>query len=394
MSAAQPVRLPMPVAPDATVDIATIRGLPPVLDRLADIGAEANRFLRAAWYAGCGVDATTLVARGGGGAPLLAIPTIPAGPGLLGARMVPGCYWPHRSVSIAPIATSADLVAAFDAPATRRALGPAWRLGPVAADDPALLRLAPAACAAGWTVLRRSLGHSFVVAPGAPDNDGADAWPRRSTRRRLANHERRLAAAIGPVTIRTVTGADWDAGVLATLGGIEAASWVARDTDGHGAKFLTADQRDRWTRVLADPVLADALSATILVAGDTPVAFSFDLAAGTVQHAIASGYDTRFANYRVGSLVTAHQFAHAAARGIARIDLGMGDSGYKQQMGAVRGPELIDCLFVRSRSAATLIRRRWEGDRTTQADPHALRRREPWLALALIAATTAVALAE
>ena len=51
-------------------------------------------------------------------------------------------------------------------------------------------------------------------------------------------------------------------------------------------------------------------------------------------------------------------------RGIARVDWGMGDSGYKETLGAVPGPALCDFLLLRPGLPAALaapIRRVWRG---------------------------------
>lgn len=49
----------------------------------------------------------------------------------------------------------------------------------------------------------------------------------------------------------------------------------------------------------------------------------------------------------------------AIAAGQRVLDLGVGDSGYKEEMGAVQGYAMTDLLFVRSRTAALLLARLW-----------------------------------
>ena len=329
-------------------------GVPALADELAALTGPGHRFLRAAWYrlnpAG---EIRTVTAMRADGTPLIAIPTVPLGPALVGARNVPGSYWPFRSVALNHGASDDELAGFFADQASISALGPAWRLGPIYADDPAAVRIKRAAATAGWTVLARKLGRTFLF-----DAAAAGGWPRRSTRRRLANYERQLAQ-LGAVTVRHVQGVGWDRAVLDELAAIEAASWVGTGTDGTGAKFLTDAKRTGWMEVLADPVLAEALSATILSVGGKPAAFSFDLRSGTMQYGIASSYDARFAAFRPGKIVTAYQLDQARGAGVDTIDLGAGDSGYKREMGAVAGPEILDLLIVRNRPAASLLGLRW-----------------------------------
>jgi CelD/BcsL family acetyltransferase involved in cellulose biosynthesis len=256
------------------------------------------------------------------------------------------------------------------------------------------------AARAGWTVLSRTVGRTFLFDLAAACEEGG--WPRRSTRRRLANYEKQLGLA-GTVSFRHVTGAGWDDATFAALAAIEANSWVGKSTDGSGAKFLSDAQRTRWRTVVRDPVLADALSATILFVGDMPAAFSFDLRDDAVQYGIASSYDDRFAAGRPGRIVTWRQLEWAREQGVRSVDLGAGDSGYKQDMGAVAGSEILDLLIVRSRSAAKVLRLKWGEESPIGRDEflpaadigHAalLTRVEPWLAAGAITAA-AIALSE
>lgn len=341
---------PIGFAAGSVPRVSIVDGAAATIDRLADEAAPSHRFLRAAWYAGGGdVPMRTMVATRDDGTPLAAIPTITAGPALLGLRAVPGSYWPFRSVALAPDAGVRELAALLAAPAVEAGLGTVWRLGPVYADDPAALLLRRAAGQAGWTTIDRTLGPTYLL-----DLHARDA----RADRRVGGYARRLAAT-GTVEVRTVTGGGWTDAVFADLARVERASWVGQDTDGSGAKFLSPAQAARWRGATRDPVLAAGLSATILSVAGEPIAFSFDLAAGDVQYAIASSYDRRFAAARPGRIVTAHQFASAAAAGIRTVDLGAGDSGYKRQMGAVAGPPLVDMLFVRNRAAAELVGWRW-----------------------------------
>ena len=195
------------------------RGIPALLDDLAVRAAPSHRFLRAGWYRmAAGEGAATIAALRGDGTAVAALPTAPLGPTLIGARSVPGSYWPFRSVPLDPDVTDEELTAFFAHPVSISALGPAWRIGPIYADDPATARIKRAAAVAGWTVLTRKLGRTFLF-------DARDeAWPRRSTRRRLANYERQLEQ-LGAVAIRHVSGEDWSSAVLDDLAAIEAASY-------------------------------------------------------------------------------------------------------------------------------------------------------------------------
>ncbi len=336
--------------------VAASPGAAPALDVLAARNLAGHGFLRAAWY-GEGAPHTlrTLVVEGDGGTPLAAIPTAPFGPGLAGLRKVPGSYWPLRSPLIAPECSSFELAQALAHPAAAR-LGPVWRVGPARADDPATSRLVEAAQRARWSVLSRAAGTSWVIDLDAARRQGG--WPRGSTAARLARIERRLASH-GPVAWRHVRGSDWNDAVLDELAAVEAASWIAAKTDASGAKFLGPRRRTAWRAVLADPVLAEMLCATILSVSGRAVAFSFDLDDGPVRYGIAGTYRSDFAKAEVGKLANHRAVTDALKAGQSRVDLGAGDSGYKREMGAEAAYDFVDLLFVKHRTAARLLARVW-----------------------------------
>jgi len=332
-------------------------GFPCVLDTLAEDGLGQHRFLRAAWFAaGVPGGGHTLVARDEAGAALLAIPATPFGPSPLGACKVPGSYWPLRGVLAAPAAQVEHFAAALGAPAAR-ALGPVWRLGPARADDPVTRLLVEGAKAAGWRVIPRRAGTVWTIDLAELRARG---WPSKSTARKLRRYEARLAE-LGPVEWRQVRGTDWDEAALEAMGSVEAASWVAAQTDGSGAKFMKLHQRAIWRTALADPVLAEMLCATILMVGGRVVAFSFDLDDGPVQYGIAGSYVSDLADYNIGRLTNYHAMADAIADGQAVMDMGTGDGGYKREMGAVAAYDLVDLLFVKNPLVARALRGWWEG---------------------------------
>ena len=338
-------------------------GFPVAIDAAAERASETHSFLRTAWYIGTAGDmaspagASTLVALRPDGTPLAAIPTLPVGPAFLGARRVPGCYWPFRSFPLTDDIGEDEIDALIAHPVMRRWMTPLLRIGPFYDDDRAVTNLLEGAERAGWTILRRKLGTSFRIDLAAQRAEGP--WPRKSSLRRLRTYEKQLAA-LGPVHIRHVANDGWTADVLDDLAVIEAQSWVGQDTDQSGTKFLTPEKRAGWLRATADPVLARMLTATLLYIGERPIAFTFDMLCGSIQYGIAGSYDKEYAAHSPGKLVAYRQYEVALERGIQIVDLGAGDSGYKQAQGAIAGPDILDCLIVRNRMLASLLRRKWE----------------------------------
>jgi len=370
----------------AALDVRLLPGCPALVDAI-EVAPE-HAFLRAAWFRAGGATAT-LVAQRDDGSVLAALPTCAAGPAILGARSVTGSYWPFRLAAIAEDAAGEELRAFLAADEARRALGPIWRMGPFYADDPAAARLTGAAAGAGWTILTRSLGHTYIIDPGRMEN--GERWPRPASLKRVRALERQL----GDVRYERVEGAGWCAEAFDALAAVEEASWVGEKTDRSGAKFLQPSNRRCWEQAVRDPVLASMLSALILRVGERPVAFCFDLNAGGTQYAVASTFDAAFGKLSPGKVVTYRGIEWAQQRGIARFDWGAGDNGYKRTFGAVQGSEIIDCLFVANRLVAAVLSARWKrGAADTNARSLPIGPRQAALIASLATAAAAAAMIE
>jgi len=338
----------------AAIEVDVVEGYAPEIDAAAEAADSRHLFLRRAWYAAAARDgARTLIARRPDGRIAAALPTVPAKPFL---REVPGGYWPFRSFPVAADIGEGEIGAFLASPTARRVLGPAWRLGPVYADDPTLVRLLAAGRASGWTALSRRIAPSYRLDMAALQEEGT--WPRNSTLRKNRFHEKHLAGH-GALEWRFVSGEGWTTSVFDALANVERRSWIASETDGSDAKFLAAHHRRVWEGSAADPVLADAMRAAILFIDGEAAAFSFDLDAGALKYAIANSYDPRVAKHSPGKCLYYRNLVEAIGRGITVVDWGAGDSGYKRTIGAERGPDIVDLLLVRNRAVAGLLAPLW-----------------------------------
>jgi CelD/BcsL family acetyltransferase involved in cellulose biosynthesis len=336
------------------IEIESHAGVPATVDRVAESADPRHLFLRRAWYRACAAEgATTVTATRADGRAIAALPTCPARPGV---RAVPGSYWPFRSFPVAADASDAEILAFLASPITCRALGRAWRLGPVFADDPTWRRIVPLAGRCGWTVLQRPLGTAYSL--DIAEERKAGPWPRASTLKNIAKQEKRLARC-GAIGWRRVAGNGWTAQAFDDLASIERNSWVG-NRSGADPKFLDAQRRRGWETAVEDPVIAQALTAGILEVDGEPVCFSFGIDAGGTRYSIATSYDERFARLSVGYLTGYRTYVDAAEGGVDALNLGIGDSGAKGSMGARPQPEMVDCLIVRGRILPRLLRPVWE----------------------------------
>jgi CelD/BcsL family acetyltransferase involved in cellulose biosynthesis len=326
-------------------------------DAVAARAHPKHAFLRSAWAdaaAPAGVQRWAAVR--GDGNPFCVLPLVTRKIGPLKVREVAGCYWPFRSVAVAADAQPAELSAMFGASEMKRALGPAWRLGPVFEDDPAAVQLRKAAESAGWAVLTRRLGTCFDIDVAALQAEGP--WPRGSTMRKNRWREKQLAES-GAVEFRTFSGANWTAAERDAIAEIERKSWLASLGDAAAFQFADAQRRRFWEQVSADPVIGSMIFGATLSIGDVPAAFSFGLQVGSTRYQIANNFDQRFAAASPGKVLLYKHFSQAADCAIERISWGSGDSGYKTDMGARAGPAILDLLFIRARGLAPLIQTIW-----------------------------------
>ncbi|MEG8019288.1 GNAT family N-acetyltransferase [Sphingomonas sp. LR55] len=331
------VRLPPTIRADV------VEGLAAAIDSVAERGAESHRFLRFGWYAAAlaayGGQAKTLVVEQDD-APVLTLPFVPLGPGLLRIAAIPGCYWPFRSFGLALEAGEPALKAALSTLA-RNVNG--IRIGPVYDTDPAAAALIATARAQGWTTVDRAIGDSWSL--DLPRAREGEPWPRTSTLRKNRFHEKHLAEHGAP-DWRFLSGADWPA-AFADLGAVEQTSWIAHATDRTGMKFTADGHLAFWQAAVADPVLAGMFRAALLTVDGAPAAFSFDIDTGELLYAVANSYDPRFAKHSPGKLLYWRNLVAAQARGIRRVDWGAGDSGYKQVIGATVDAPIRDWLLFR-----------------------------------------------
>ncbi len=328
------------------------------LDRLAEADDPRRSFLRAQWFASGRDPATAnLVARGNDGKAIAAFPICKKKLGPIAIKQVAGAYWPFRGAPLDSKSTAAELAAALNDKAFAKQLGNVWRMGPVVDDDPSLDVLKAAALDAGWRVLSRPIGQLFVLDLVALTASGN--WPSTKGQQKDRWRVRQLEKT-GPVTISHFTGEDWTDETRDAIAAIESNSWVGQLEQGGDTKFHDPALRSFWEGIGQDPAIAAIIRGSLLHVGDIPAAFTFGLDCGDTRYAIANNFDQQFQKFSPGRVLLYDDFTSAAKRGLARIDWGLGDGGYKRQMGAEEASGVSDLLFVRGALPAALLRRVWE----------------------------------
>ncbi len=344
-----------PFKPDCISDI-------DAFDALAEAALPDRSFLRKQWFEAGPDPATSFaVARAASGKPLaaFALRARNIGPQALGLTVneIAGCYWPMRGVPMDASASPRELAAALSDKALSKTLGPAFRLGPVVRDHASIRQLCEAMRLAGWSVLTKQAGQHFGVDLAARLEAGN--WPSTRGQKKRRWHVRNMEK-IAPVRTEYFTGTDWTPATREAMARIEANSWLGNLEDGGDTKFRDPAQRSTWEDAARDPALAEMMRGSIMWLGDDPVAFTFGLDCGPARLLIANNFDRNFAKESPGKVLIYDDFLKAAERGIEWMDLGLGDAGYKSDMGAEEAGVFVDLMFVRSPLMARALRPLWE----------------------------------
>ncbi|QLC21138.1 GNAT family N-acetyltransferase [Parasphingopyxis sp. CP4] len=323
------------------------------INAVAAAADPAQAHLTAAWFGAADPDYSVIGARRDDGSPLLAIPFQTRSMGPFTVNQVAGSYWPFRSFPIAADLRDNELAAFLADPGFARAAGRIWRMGPIYSDDPTASRLIALAPAQGWQVIRKPLAQCYELDLAAIR--AAGPWPKGSTARKNRARERKLAGD-GAVEYRFFDGTKIDDTLMEAMAAIEAKSWLAQLDGGGDTKFLDPKIREIWSRIARDPGLAPKLFGSLMTAQDKPIAFTFGLEIKDRRYYIANNYDADYAKFGPGKLLLYKDFEQATERNIGTISWGAGDAGYKTDMGAAPGPDIVDLLFVRGRALAALLR--------------------------------------
>ena len=254
-------------------------------------------------------------------------------------------------------ATPQELATALGDKALSRTLAPAFRLGPVVRDHASTRLLSEAMRLAGWSVLTKPVGQHFGVNLAAKLAEGN--WPSTRGQRKRRWHVRNMEK-IAPVRFEYFTGADWTPATRDAMARIEANSWLGTLEDGGDTKFRDPALRATWEDAAKDPALAAMIRGSLFWIGEAPVAFTFGIDCGPARLLIANNFDMNFQKESPGKVLIYDDFLKAAERGIAWMDLGLGDAGYKTDMGAEEVGALVDLMFVKPPLMARALRPLWE----------------------------------
>lgn len=256
-----------------------------------------------------------------------------------------GLYWPFRSPLIARAhveETCEALAMAF----TRERRLAALRYGPVPDTDEAIALLNAALASRGWRLHQSGLGTTYCVELPATWIE-LERQLGKSLRTNIEYYERKLGRE-GTLEIRRFRGSadpGWSTAIV-DLASVERKSWQFRE--GGRLRFHGERNAAFWSSLLVNGQFGEVATAWVMYFNGEPVSFCFCLDCGAMRYILANNYALSMHRYSTGSVLYKHVFRDAIeACGIRRINIGLGDSGYKSRWGARPAFELVDWIAFR-----------------------------------------------
>ena len=122
-----------------------------------------------------------------------------------------------------------------------------------------------------------------------------------------------------------------------------------------------------WNKLIAHQWYSDALSIWILYLDGKPVSHDVAIDTKSVRYSIAGSYDEVVANFRTGVQLELKAVGHAIDERIGLINTGLGDSGYKSDLGYEQCGEILEIIAFppnfRGRLAYMLARTKYLVDK-------------------------------
>ena len=261
------------------------------------------------------------------------------------AASLGGLYWPFRSPLIARTHIE-ETCEALAMALTRERRQAVLRCGPIPDTDQAVALLHAALTRRGWRLHQSSIGTTYGVELPATWID-LERQLGKSLRTNIEYYERKLGRE-GALEIRRFHGsadAGWST-AIDDLGSVESKSWQFRE--GGRLRFHGESNAAFWRSLLVSGRFGEAATAWVMYFNGEPVSFCFCLDCGATRYILANNYAQSVHRYSTGSVLYKHVFRDAfETRCIQRINIGLGDPGYKSRWGAQPVFDLVDWIAFR-----------------------------------------------
>lgn len=123
---------------------------------------------------------------------------------------------------------------------------------------------------------------------------------------------------------------------------VESNAWIG--VKDH-AKFVGVTNQAYWNSLVKDEWFRNALHIWIMYFNDKPVSYSLEMDTEHTRYGMCTSYDKDVAKYGTGITIVLSIIVEAIEKGKKLYDMGLGDDGYKADLGAVIISTLDEYLF-------------------------------------------------
>lgn len=123
---------------------------------------------------------------------------------------------------------------------------------------------------------------------------------------------------------------------------VESNAWIGEKDH---AKFVGPTNQIYWNSLVKDEWFRRALNAWVMYFNNKPVSYSLEMDTEHTRYSMCRSYDKDFGKYGTGIAIVISIIVQAIEAGKKHYDLGLGDTGYKADMGASIISTLDEYIF-------------------------------------------------
>ncbi|KGJ96791.1 GNAT family N-acetyltransferase [Colwellia psychrerythraea] len=247
-----------------------------------------------------------------------------------------GNFFPFRGVHIskgcreAITAVSNELTSQVDY---------AFRAGPTLKDDKFNRELVVTLKNKGWIVLTTALGWNYIV--NLPiDIDELISAKRKKKIRYYWKAINKVGS--GEIIHFNDICADRWKGVFSDLSQIESKAWISQKGE---PRFLGVNNQRYWNQLIQNTAFSKNLNIWVMFLDSKPVSYVTTMDTKTTRFVLSNSYIDEVKDFSTGKKLYLEMITNAIDNQMKNLDIGFGDSGYKQEWGAEKKSEVID-LFA------------------------------------------------
>jgi len=165
-------------------------------------------------------------------------------------------------------------------------------------------------------------------------------WPKRRKKIRYYGRKLEQAGNVEFKLFKSENSSTWQK-VFKDLATIESNAWISQTGE---PRFLGELNQAFWNKLIASKWYSDALSIWVIYMDGKPISHDVAIDTEKTRYAIACSYDEIVAKLRTGIQLEIKATTHSIGESVEFINTGLGDSGYKSELGYTQCGEIIEVI--------------------------------------------------